>query len=165
MRVLKPGDRIADRYEIDTVIARGGMGAVYRATDTRTGRAVAVKVVLKELAGDRTALARFEREAMAAARLAHPGVVSVLDFGTTPEGLSYLVMEHVAGRTLAEVLDQEGRLAPARAADIVEQALGGLEAAHAAGIVHRDLKPGNLMLVPSGAGGREIVKLLDFGVA
>jgi serine/threonine protein kinase len=164
VRELKPGDLIADRYRIGALIARGGMGAVHRGTDERTGRAVAIKVLLRELADDRTSVARFEREVTAAARLDHPGVVSVIDFGTTPDGVSYLVMEHVSGRTLASVLDQ-GRLAPSRAADIVEQALGALAAAHAAGIVHRDLKPANLMLVPAGAGGREIVKLFDFGIA
>ncbi len=164
MSALRPGDRIADRYRVETVLARGGMGAVYLATDERLERAVAVKVLLSDLADDEVAVARFQREARATAQLNHPGIVSVLDFGTTPEGLAYLVMEHVVGTTIAAVLDL-GRLEPARAADIVEQALGALGVAHAAGIVHRDLKPGNLMLVPVGEGGREIVKVLDFGVA
>jgi serine/threonine protein kinase len=161
---LRPGDRIADRYRVEDVIARGGMGAVYRATDERLERSVAVKVLLTELGDDRVSIARFEREARATAQLSHPSIVSVLDFGTTPEGVSYLVMEHVVGTTLSEILDR-GRLAPGRAADIVEQACGALAVAHAAGIVHRDLKPGNLMIVPIGEGGRELVKVLDFGIA
>jgi serine/threonine-protein kinase len=154
---------IADRYRVDAVLATGGMGAVYRATDTRLSRAVAVKVILPELGQNQTQVARFEREAVASARLSHPGIVQVHDFGKTDDGIAYLVMELVEGRTLADVLD-DGKLPAPRAVELVDQALVALAAAHAAGIVHRDLKPGNLMVVPIG-GGRELLKILDFGIA
>ena len=163
MKALASGARIADRYVLESVIARGGMGAVYKAIDERLGRTVAIKVLLAELAEDDTSIERFEREASATARLTHPAVVQLYDFGKH-EGLPYIVMEHVVGRTLAAELDQKRRIAPTRACDIIEQALGGIGAAHAAGIVHRDLKPGNIMLVPTGT-GREVVKVLDFGIA
>ncbi len=163
MSSIQNGDRIADRYRIESVLATGGMGAVYRANDERLARAVAIKVLLAELASSATQIARFEREAVASARLSHPGIVQVYDFGKTDQGLAYLVMELILGRTLAAVLD-EGRLEPSRAVDLAHQALGALSAAHGAGIIHRDLKPANLMLVPL-ATGREHVKILDFGIA
>ncbi len=163
MKALGPGARVADRYVLETVIARGGMGAVFRAVDERLGRTVAIKLLLAELAEDETSLARFEREASATARLTHPSIVQVYDFGKY-EGVSYIVMELVVGRTLASELDTLRRIEPHRACDLVEQALGGISAAHELGIVHRDLKPGNIMIVPTGA-GREVVKVLDFGIA
>lgn len=162
--VLGAGSLVAGRYRISGLIARGGMGAVHAAVDERLSREVALKTLRPELVEDRTLVARFEREAQTAARLAHPCIAQVLDFGTSPEGLLYLVMERVRGETLATLLKREGRLAPLRAADIVEQTLGALASAHAEGVVHRDLKPGNIMIVPSGE-SRETVKLLDFGIA
>jgi serine/threonine-protein kinase len=163
-QTLEPGTLLAGRYCIKAVIAVGGMGAVYEALDERFGRPVAVKVVLRELAKDPRLVARFEREAGALARLSHPSFVHVHDFGATDDGVSYLVMERVTGTNLGDLLSKEGPLAPERAADLVEQALGALEVAHEAGIVHRDLKPANLMVIASGA-SRELVKVLDFGVA
>ena len=162
--VLGAGSLVAGRYRISGLIARGGMGAVHAAVDERLSREVALKTLRPELVEDSTLVARFEREARTAARLAHPCIAQVLDFGTSPEGLLYLVMERVRGETLATLLKREGRLAPLRAADIVEQTLGALASAHAEGVVHRDLKPGNIMIVPSGE-SRETVKLLDFGIA
>ena len=158
------GTLIAERYRIEGLIARGGMGAVHEATDVRLGRGVALKVLRAELTGDRTLIARFEREAKLAAQLAHPGIAQVLDFGATPEGLLYLVMERIQGETFGTLLTREGRIVPNRAAELVEQALGALSAAHQAGIVHRDLKPGNMMVMATGE-SREVVKLLDFGIA
>ncbi len=163
MSFLAPGTRIADRYRIEQELASGGMGAVYRAHDEKLARPVAIKILLAELAADPTQIARFEREAFASARLTHPGIVQVHDFGKTDQGLAFLVMELISGRTLATVLD-DGRISPARALDIAEQALAALGAAHEAGIIHRDLKPANLMLVPI-AKDREHVKILDFGIA
>ena len=162
--ILGAGSLVAGRYRITGLIARGGMGAVYAAVDERLSRDIALKTLRPELVEDPTLVARFEREAQTAARLAHPCIAQVLDFGTTSEGLLYLVMERVRGETLAALLKREGRLAPRRAADIVEQTLGALASAHAEGVVHRDLKPGNIMIVPSGE-SRETVKLLDFGIA
>jgi len=161
---LASGTLVAGRYRVTGVIAEGGMGAVYEGMDERLSRPVALKVVRQELSHDRTALTRFEREAAAAAKLSHPGIVQVHDFGTTDAGLAYLVMERLSGRTLAQILSREGQLAPERAADLIEQALGALEVAHAAGVVHRDIKPGNLMVLAAGE-AREVVKLLDFGLA
>ena len=163
MSFFAPGTRIADRYRIEQELATGGMGAVYRAHDEKLARPVAIKILLAELAADPTQIARFEREAFASARLTHPGIVQVHDFGKTDQGLAFLVMELITGRTLATVLD-EGRLSPARTLDIAEQALAALGAAHEAGIIHRDLKPANLMLVPISK-DREHVKILDFGIA
>ncbi|MBX7192300.1 MAG: serine/threonine protein kinase [Sandaracinaceae bacterium] len=160
---LAPGVVVGGRYRVTGVLASGGMGAVYDAIDERLDRAVALKVILRDLVEDPAIVARFEREARAAARLSHPGIVQVTDLGRTDDGLGYLVMERVAGETLHAIVSR-GPLAPRRAADLVEQALGAIAAAHAAGIVHRDLKPGNLMVVPLGA-EREAVKLLDFGIA
>jgi len=160
---LSRGAQIADRYRIESELASGGMGAVYRANDERLSRPVAIKILLAELAADQIQVARFEREAMASARLTHPGIVQVYDFGKTDQGLAYLVMELITGRTLASALDA-ARMEPKRAIDITIQALAALSAAHAAGIIHRDLKPANLMLVPLGA-GREHLKILDFGIA
>jgi serine/threonine-protein kinase len=160
---LAPGVVVGGRYRVTGVLATGGMGAVYDAIDERLDRAVALKVVLRELVEDPEIVARFEREARAAARLSHPGIVQVTDLGRTDDGLGYLVMERVVGETLHAIVSR-GPLAPRRAADLVEQALSAIAAAHAAGIVHRDLKPGNVMIVPLGA-GREAVKVLDFGIA
>lgn len=160
---LAPGVVVGGRYRVTGVLATGGMGAVYDAIDARLDRAVALKVILRDLVEDPEIVARFEREARAAAKLSHPGIVQVTDLGRTDDGLGYLVMERVVGETLHAIVSR-GPLAPRRAADLVEQALGAIAAAHGAGIVHRDLKPGNLMIVPLGA-GREAVKVLDFGIA
>jgi serine/threonine-protein kinase len=159
---LSVGQTLGDRYRIDALLARGGMGSVFKATDTRLSRAVAIKALHSELSADTTEVARFEREARAIAGLHHPGLVQVLDVGREGD-VPYLVMEHVPGRTLADLLAKEGKLDPARASDLAEQTLFALSVAHGAGIVHRDIKPGNVMVVPTG--GRELVKVLDFGVA
>jgi len=149
------------RYRLDDVIARGGMATVYRATDTRLDRIVAVKVMHRALADDPDFGARFTREARAAARLSTPEVVAVHDQGTDPEtGLAYLVMEHVRGTTLRHLLEQRGALSPARAVSLLEPVLIALAAAHTAGLVHRDVKPENVLL---GDDGR--VKVADFGLA
>lgn len=161
---LAPGTRIANRYRITGLIAHGGMGAVHEAVDERLGRDVALKTLRSEHAADGTEVMRFEREAQMSARLSHPGIAQVLDFGRTSAGLLYLVMERIRGETLASLLTREKRLLPLRAADIVEQALSALASAHAEGILHRDLKPGNVMVVPTG-NEREVVKVLDFGIA
>ncbi|WP_236061682.1 serine/threonine-protein kinase [Actinacidiphila acididurans] len=147
---------LADRYRLDAPLGRGGMGEVWRAWDLRLGRPVAVKV----LAGSaEDAVARFQHEARIAARLSHPHVVGVYDAGTEG-GRSFLVMELVAGRSLAQELREEGPLPPARVAEVAAHTAAGLAAAHLRGVVHRDIKPSNLL-----AGADGSVKIADFGIA
>jgi hypothetical protein len=157
-----PTPRVVDnKYRIEQLLGRGGMGAVYRARDMRLDRLVAVKVVRPELLEDQDARRRFRREAQIVARLQHPGIVSVFDFGTLAGGGAYLVMELVRGEDLRRVLHREGRLEPARAVKILAAVCGAIEAAHLEGILHRDLKPENILL----PGGDIEAKVLDFGVA
>ncbi len=155
---------IGRRYRLDRLIGRGGMGAVYAAADLRLRRLVAVKILLPSLFGDVTALLRFEREGQIAARLDHPGIVTVHDFGVTEAGGAFLVMEELDGETLASVLRAVGRLRPAIAATWFDQICTALEHAHGAGVVHRDLKPGNIFVAREADQGTRIV-LLDFGLA
>ena len=150
----------ADRYRLDARIAAGGVGEVWQGTDLALGRPVAVKLLRPEFACDDDGLARFRAEAHHAGSLSHPNIAQVYDFCESgPTGPGYLVMEFVAGPSLARVLD-DGPLDPARTMDIVAQAARGLAAAHRAGLVHRDIKPGNLLV---GTGG--VVKITDFGIA
>jgi serine/threonine-protein kinase len=153
-------DRLLDgRYAIEARLARGGMASVYLATDVRLDRRVAVKVMHAALAEDPDFVARFNREARAAARLSHPAVVSVYDQGTD-DGNVFLVMEYVGGSTLREVLRERGKLTPAEAVAVMDYVLAALGAAHAAGLVHRDVKPENVLITPDGR-----VKVADFGLA
>jgi serine/threonine-protein kinase len=151
---------LADKYVIDDVIASGGMGTVYRATHLELGEPVAVKFLLGPWAQTVHTRTRFRREAVALARLRHPGVVSVLDFGEHGSDL-YLVMEFVKGTMLASVLDPPMPLL--RLGPIFDQILQVLEAAHAAKIVHRDIKPSNVMLTDT-SDRADRVKVLDFGL-
>jgi len=161
-----PVERVIDgKFRLERVIGRGGMGAVYEATDLRLNRRVAVKVMTGHLIGSGTALRRFAREAQASARLEHPNLVRVYDYGPLGEDSAYLVMEHVPGVTWAEEIERLGAFPLPLAAEALDQALDGVEAAHAAGILHRDLKPTNLMLRQSGEDGPVQVKILDFGLA
>ncbi|GHE89757.1 hypothetical protein GCM10014715_52860 [Streptomyces spiralis] len=148
---------VADRYRMDTVIGRGGMGEVWRALDEVLGRQVAVKLLLND--ADASAEARFRLEAQTSARLNHPHVVGTLDFGTW-QGRCFLVMELVEGDSLAGELAAGGPLAPDRLAQVAQHAAEGLAAAHAQGIVHRDIKPGNLLSDRDGS-----VRIGDFGIA
>ena len=154
--------RVLDgKYRLEQLLGRGGMGAVYRARDMRLDRLVAVKLVRAELIGDPEARRRFRREAQIVARLQHPGIVAVFDYGTLPDGAAYLVMELVRGEDLRRVLVREGRLEPARAWRILSSVCAAIEAAHRQGVLHRDLKPENILL--PGEDGE--AKVLDFGVA
>ena len=156
---------LANRYQLTSLIAGGGMGQVWRGRDTLLDRPVAVKVLRDQFAGNATFLARFRAEAQHAALLTHPHIAAVFDYGEVPAGadgvpLAYLVMELVDGESLADLLARERRLDAARTVDIVRQAADGLAAAHAAGVVHRDIKPANLLVTPQG-----VVKITDFGIA
>jgi eukaryotic-like serine/threonine-protein kinase len=147
------------RYEVESRLGEGGMATVFGGTDRVLGRKVAVKVLARQYARDRTSVERFRREAQAAAGLNHPNVVSVFDTGSD-DGVHYIVMEHVEGRTLADIIRQEGALPPARAAGIAIDVCRALSSAHEKGMVHRDVKPGNVLLTPDGG-----VKVADFGIA
>ena len=147
------------RYRLEERLARGGMSTVYAATDLRLHKTVAVKVMAEHLAHDPTFVDRFTREARAAAMLSHPNVVGVSDQGSD-QGLVFLVMELVRGRTLRDLLTARGRLTVAEAFAVLEPMLAGLTAAHRAGIVHRDIKPENVLIGLDG-----VVKVADFGLA
>jgi tetratricopeptide (TPR) repeat protein len=157
------GTVVGERYRIVSRIGVGGMGAVYRAEHTMMRRDLAIKVLLPELGGKEEFARRFEREAESASRLTHPNIITVTDFGRTPEGSLFLVMEFLAGESLSDAIGG-GPMAPSRALAIQRQILRALEHAHGAGIVHRDLKPENIMLVERD-GQRDVVKILDFGIA
>jgi serine/threonine-protein kinase len=152
--------RVLDgRYLIQSRLARGGMATVYVALDQRLDRQVALKIMHAGLAEDDAFVSRFQREAKSAARLAHPHVVSVYDQGES-DGVVYLAMEYVPGRTVRDVLRSHGRLTPEQALTILDPVLQALVAAHRAGFVHRDIKPENVLLGDDGT-----VKVADFGLA
>ena len=171
-----PGPRLlASRYLLEKRLGRGAMGQVYLARDQNLlTRQVAVKTVRPDILNDEDlqegeAIARFEREARAAASIRHPNVVDVNDFGKSAEGVFFLVMEYVQGETLYHLLRREGTISPQRAATILQQVVAGVEAAHDAGILHRDLKPANIFLMQqkrrTGGGDDGFVKVGDFGLA
>lgn len=152
---------IEQKYRLDRLIGRGGMGAVYRARDVRLDRDVAIKVVRAELLDDPEARTRFHREAQIVARLQHPGIVSVFDYGTLPDGAAFLVMELVRGEDLRRVLRRDGALPVSRVLSLVGAICAAVQAAHREGVLHRDLKPENILLLD----GDAAVKVLDFRVA
>ena len=156
------GRDLDGRYTVLEKLGQGGMGAVYRAEQHSVGREVAVKVVNTSLVTDPEVIKRFLREAKLASKLAHPNAVAVLDFNQTDDGVFYLVMELVTGRTLDQVIRAERVFKPERVVRIGTQVLDALDGAHALSIVHRDLKPSNIMLLSQ---GRDLVKVLDFGLA
>ncbi len=147
------------RYHITERIAAGGMGEVYRAHDAVLAREVAIKVLHRSLSGDQGFVDRFRREARAAATLNHPNIVGVYDWGAV-DGIYYMVMEYVHGRSVREILNAHGAFAPGQAAAILDQTLAALDHAHTKGIVHRDLKPENILITAEG-----VVKLTDLGLA
>jgi serine/threonine protein kinase len=152
---------IVGRYHLEERLGLGGMSTVHKAQDVRLQRPVAVKLLAEHLADDATFVSRFQREALSAARLVHPNIVQVFDSGLDPEtGQHFIVMEYVAGPSMAEVLRDRGILGVEETVGIVAQACQGLDYAHRQGVVHRDVKPGNLLQSPDG-----LVKLADFGIA
>lgn len=157
--MIKDARVLNGRYEVESRLGEGGMATVFGGSDRLLGRKVAIKVLARQYAKDRTAVERFRREAQAAAGLNHPNVVSVFDTGSD-DGVHYIVMEQVQGRTLADVVRNEGALPPSRAADIAVGVCRALTSAHEKRMVHRDVKPGNVLLTPEGG-----VKVADFGIA
>jgi serine/threonine-protein kinase len=154
---LAPGTEIAG-CRIEAVTGRGGMGVIYRATDLRLHRPVALKLIAADRARDESFRVRFERESRLTAAIEHPNVIPVYGAGEE-DGLLYLVMRWVSGTDLRELLSREGRLSPARAAAVIAQLGAGLDAAHEAGLVHRDVKPANVLIAADGH-----VYLSDFGI-
>ncbi len=150
---------VVGRYRVGRSLGQGGMATVHLARDDRLGRDVAIKRLSEAMSGDEIFRERFMREARTAAGLSHPNIVAVFDVGEE-EGIPFIVMECVEGRTLAELLAQSGPLDPDRAVDLVLQACAGLEHAHEAGLVHRDIKPQNLLVRAD-----DTLKIVDFGIA
>ena len=160
------GRTLSGKYKIVSQLGEGGMGAVYVGEQTMgtSVRKVAIKTLHAHLSRDASIRARFQRECGTMAGLHHPNTVQVYDFGTSEDGILFIVMEFVQGKSLATVLETEGALAPPRAIKVLEQICGSLAEAHEQGIVHRDLKPENVVLADR-AGQHDVVKLLDFGIA
>jgi eukaryotic-like serine/threonine-protein kinase len=180
---------IEGRYRLDQLLGKGGMSRVYEVMDQRLNRKVAVKILYRYRLDSTEALRRFEREAQTSAKLSHPNIVTVYDYGVSSTDEAYLVMELLCGETLGEILKREKRLAPHVAAQWLDQVLEAMKAAHHAGVIHRDLKPDNIFIaerkdvksasfsqavntneekngrIPDGSTPNRIVKILDFGVA
>ncbi len=160
---LKVGGLVADRYEIVSIIGEGGMGLVYKARHVLMNRYVALKIIRCELVANLTLMQRFQQEAQAVSKLQHLNIVTVYDFGVTPEGTPYLVMDYLNGRSLSDIIVENGRLHLDQATEIFIQACHALQHAHEKGIIHRDFKSSNLMICKDGH--RVVVKVVDFGMA
>jgi serine/threonine protein kinase len=157
------GQVLAGKYRIEERLNEGGMGAVYRGTHVLMDKTVAVKVLRPSLAADEKIVQRFSREARAASRISHPHALSVTDFGESEDGVVFLVMEYLDGKTLKEIIREAGQMPLPRVVEIIRQVGGALDAAHGQGVVHRDLKSENIMLLNSA--GSDYAKVLDFGIA
>ena len=160
------GTVLGGRYKLLKLLGEGGMGAVYLGEQMlgSTARKVAVKTLHPHLSHDPKILARFERECGTVAELQHPNTIAIHDFGKSDEGLLYIVMEYVEGRSVGEILEKDGPMPPARVEKVLSQVVGSLTEAHAHGIIHRDLKPDNILLCER-AGESDWVEVLDFGIA
>lgn len=157
------GKTLSGKYRIDERLNEGGMGTVYRGTHVLMEKTVAIKVLRPSLAADEKIVARFSREARAASRISHPNALSVTDFGEDENGVVFLVMEFLSGKTLKQLIRDEGPLPLTRVVEIIRQVGDALKAAHQQGVVHRDLKSDNIMLIDTMAG--DYAKVLDFGIA
>ncbi len=158
------GTTLDSRYEIERKLGEGGMGVVFLARHSVIEKLVAVKVLKREVARDQSVVKRFVQEAKSASRIGHPNIVDVTDFGTTPDGMTYSVMEFVQGHTLHQLIAQDAPMPPSRVLPIVAQIAKALGAAHDKGIIHRDLKPDNVFVIDRD-GRRDFVKIVDFGIA
>jgi serine/threonine protein kinase len=158
------GQVIDNRYRLESVLGRGGMGLVFKAAHLGLRRQVAVKILHPSLAASTDVRSRFEREALAVGKIDHPNCVAVYDVGRLHDGSLYLAMELLDGKSLADVLEQEGQLAPGRALHILAHILRGLGHIHNSGLIHRDIKPENIFLIRQGT-DEDYAKILDFGIA
>jgi serine/threonine protein kinase len=158
------GKLFSNKYQIESLLGRGGMGAVYRATDTVLARTVAIKLLRHEFSGNESFASRFLREARAAARIEHPNAITVYDFGTLEDGSAFIVMEFIQGHSLREVLKAGLLPSLTEVKSIFGETVAAVVKAHQAGIIHRDLKPENIMLKETG-GQQPQVKVVDFGLA
>src|SRR5262245_989394 len=159
------GTALDGQYQIEAVLGKGGMGAVYRARHILLGDRVAIKVLPAEMRSNTEWLRRFQREGQAARRFRHPNAVTVYDLRTSSDGAIYLVMEYVEGATLDVEVKKHGKFSPSEALAVLDPIMSVLNAAHAMGVVHRDLKPENIMIGRPSTGGEPVVKLLDLGIA
>jgi len=162
---IEVGQVIDGKYRVVKLLGQGGMGAVYLAEHMIIGKRVALKVLLGSVAGNETAVARFEREAQAAARIGNDHILEIFDFGSLADGARYMVCEYLEGETLAARVTRDVRMTPASIMPIARQLLSGLGAAHDAGVVHRDLKPENVFILRQKAGLADFVKIIDFGIS
>ena len=160
---LEPGSLIDERYRVISPLGEGGMGAVYIVEHIAMRKRMALKVLHREMGENAEVLARFEREAIAAAHVDHPNVAAASDFGRTADGQFFMVLEYIDGKSLRAAEDEGGAMSEARAVALTKQITSALVRAHDQGVVHRDLKPENVMLVVRD--GAEQVKVLDFGIA
>ncbi len=158
------GKVFADRYLVESVLGLGGMSVVYKAKHKLMDRTVAIKMLHNVLKQDVVALERFKLEAQAASSLSHHNVITVYDFGVTPDGEPFFVMDCLEGESLKDMIDRKGRIPFDRALSLFKQICDGLEAAHKRGIIHRDLKPANVVVTKQDDGS-ELVRLVDFGIA
>ena len=158
------GTLFADRYLINFLVARGGMGNIYQAHDVQTGQIVALKMLRAEYNDDRIIVRRFIRETDVIAKLKHKNICQMFDSGCTPDGIHYFTMEYMEGEALDTILKNQQTLPPTRAIDYMLQAAAGLSDAHNHGVVHRDLKPANIFIIRT-SDERDFIKVLDFGIA
>lgn len=158
------GTILAGNYEILSVLGQGGMGVVYKARHALMDRIVAIKMLQAQLITDSMSVKRFQHESKAASRINHPNVISVYDFGISPTGQPYIVMDYLEGTPLSDEIKREGQIGVERTIKIMAQACDALEHAHKQGVIHRDLKPSNIVLI-NFDGDKDFVKVVDFGVA
>src|SRR6266545_6006715 len=159
------GSVLDGQYKIESLLGKGGMGAVYLARHILLGDRVAIKILPPEVRNNAEWLRRFRREGQAARRFRHPNAVTVYDLRTATDGTIYMVMEYIEGHTLEAEIKRRGRFNPEGALEILEPILGVLNTAHSMGVVHRDLKPENIMIGKGSTNGEPVVKLLDLGIA